>query len=157
MINRKGSVLRITKVLLCFLLILGISLPANATDGAVNNKENIEFSLAGNRGLRNASYISTNNQAAYLEEQIGPQIRKYAKSINQSNADDTAAMALAKHGITNRKTLKVNASHALTATLMNSELALERLIRGCAMGIDAIAENESGNHFCTWWHQLAFW
>ena len=58
-----------------------------------------------------------------LESTIEKQIRAFADSIDKSNADDSAAAALASHGLTGRgKTLKVGKTHALTATLFNSEL-----------------------------------
>ena len=73
---------------------------------------------------------------AQLEETIETQIRAFAKSINQSNADDAAASALAKHGITGRgKKLSVGKSHALTATLMNSEMMQVALIDSCISAI----------------------
>ena len=71
-----------------------------------------------------------------LRTSVEQQVRTYAKSINQSNADDAAAMALAKHGIFNRSTLNANTSHPLTATLMNAELAITRIIEGCVAAIN---------------------
>ena len=58
-----------------------------------------------------------------LATTIEEQIRAYADSIDQANADDTAAWAIARHGITgNGRPMNVGESHALTAALMNSEL-----------------------------------
>ena len=71
-----------------------------------------------------------------LYDTVAEQVKAFAKSINQSDADDEAAWALAKHGVGGSgKKLSVGKSHALTATLMNSELGLATVLRGCAMGI----------------------
>jgi len=71
-----------------------------------------------------------------LRAVIEPQIRAFAKSINKTNADDAAAKALAKHGLAGGgKKLSVGKTHALTATLMNSELALATIIESCRKGI----------------------
>ena len=70
---------------------------------------------------------------------IEEQIRSFAKSINQKNADDTAAKALAKHGLSGGgKKLSVGKSHALTATLWNSELLQVVLIESCAPTIETM-------------------
>ena len=75
--------------------------------------------------------------AAIIEEQI----RAFADSIDKSNADDTAATALAKHGITGGgKKLSVGKSHALTATLMNSELAQKALTVFCERAIRSMQQ-----------------
>ena len=88
-----------------------------------------------------AAEQSTAAEYGKFEETIEQQIRAFAKSINQSGADDTAATALAKHGITGRgKKLTVGKNHALTATLMNSELGLETIIRGCSVGIELMQQ-----------------
>ncbi len=61
-----------------------------------------------------------------LEEIIRPQIEAFAKSIDQKDANKKAQDAIIGHGISgNGKKLSVGKSHALTATLMNSELAKE--------------------------------
>ena len=79
---------------------------------------------------------ATAQAADTLYAAIEKQIRDYAKSINRADADDEAAWALAKHGVGGSgKKLSVGKSHALTATLMNSELGLATVLRGCAMGI----------------------
>lgn len=71
-----------------------------------------------------------------LESIIREQIEAFAKSIDQKNAVNKAAKALASHGISSGgKKLSVGKSHALTATLMNSELALETIIKSCQIGI----------------------
>ena len=63
-----------------------------------------------------------------LRTTVEKQVRAYAKSINYSNADDKAASALAKHGLTGKgKDLNVGASHGLTVTLVNSEMMQEAL------------------------------
>lgn len=71
-----------------------------------------------------------------LAQAIDQQIRDYAKSIDQQDADDAAARALAKHGVTQRgATLKAGENHPLTATLMNAELTLQCFTDGLAKGI----------------------
>ena len=77
-------------------------------------------------------------QATAQEElpSIEQQIRAYAKSLDQKNADDAAASALASHGISGRgKKLTVGEEHALTATLWNSEIFQNLMIDGCAQAI----------------------
>ncbi|MBR5290580.1 MAG: hypothetical protein IKU28_06265, partial [Erysipelotrichaceae bacterium] len=82
-----------------------------------------------------------------MRSSVSTQITKYLKSIDQSNADDTAALAMAKHGVSGRgKALNVGASHALTAALMNSEVAKNALIEGVAKGIYWM-QNLSMDHF----------
>lgn len=74
-----------------------------------------------------------------VAEVIEPQIRQYAASINQSSADTTAAADLATHGMTGRgKTLKMDASDALTAAIMNSELVMEGFASNLAYIIHAM-------------------
>ena len=76
-----------------------------------------------------------------LEKTIEQQIRAFADSIDKSNADDTAAAALASHGIKGSgRTLKVGKTHALTATLFNSELLQAALIDGCTEAIRSMQE-----------------
>ena len=80
---------------------------------------------------------ATAQAADTLYTTIEKQIRAYAKSIDQIDADDEAAMAIAKHGVTGGgKKMSVGMNHALTATLMNSEMGLSAVIRGCEMGIE---------------------
>ena len=68
-----------------------------------------------------------------LEEIIRPQIEAFAKSIDQKDADGKAQDILISHGISGGgKKLSVGKSSALTATLMNSELAKEFLTVFCA-------------------------
>ena len=79
-------------------------------------------------------------QAAVTEDDlraaVESQIRAFAKSINQSNADDAAAKALAKHGLSGGgKKLSVGKSHALTATIWNSEMMQQLLLDTCAPAI----------------------
>ena len=79
-----------------------------------------------------------------LEEIIRPQIEAYAKSIDQKDADSKAADALAAHGITGKgKKLSVGESHALTATLMNSELVKFLVSKICSELILLIEESET--------------
>ncbi|MBE6900297.1 MAG: hypothetical protein E7479_06505 [Ruminococcaceae bacterium] len=67
-----------------------------------------------------------------LEEIIRPQVEAFAKSIDQKDADGKAQDALITHGIGgNGKKLSVGKSHAITATIMNSELAKEYLTVLC--------------------------
>ena len=69
-----------------------------------------------------ASEVSV--QTNDLKSEVERQIRAYADSIDQSDAVDSAALALAVHGMTKGgKKLSVGKSHALTATLFNSELS----------------------------------
>lgn len=71
------------------------------------------------------------------ESSIRSQVVAFAKSINQSNADDSAAAALASHGIKGRgKTLNVGKNHALTATLMNSNQVQEALVDSITRSIE---------------------
>ncbi|MBQ7873847.1 MAG: hypothetical protein IJ306_01610, partial [Oscillospiraceae bacterium] len=90
-----------------------------------------------------------------LEEIIRPQIEAFAKSIDQKDADGKAADALASHGITkNGKKLSVGENHALTATIMNSELFKTGLAYFCAniikvtglLQVDVMCETIE----CTW-------
>ena len=63
-----------------------------------------------------------------LEEIIRPQVEAFAKSIDQKNADGAAQDALISHGMFgNGKKLSVGKNHAITATLMNSELVKEAI------------------------------
>lgn len=74
-----------------------------------------------------------------LIEAIRSQIQAYADSIDQTQANTTAAQALANHGLAGKgKLLSVGEDHALTATLMNSELLQVALTEGCARGIEVM-------------------
>ncbi len=65
-----------------------------------------------------------------LEEIIRPQIESFAKSIDQANANKKAQDIIIGHGISgNGKKLSVGKNHALTATLMNSELSKECFVK----------------------------
>ena len=91
-----------------------------------------------------------------LQATIEGQIRAFAKSINKTNADDSAAAALAKHGLTGGgKKLSVGKSHALTATLWNSELLQVATIDTCVAAIDYMQKLDKDylpnvNGFCAW-------
>ena len=70
---------------------------------------------------------------------VEEQVRAFADSIDQKDAVNSAAKALAKHGMTKGgKKLSMGKSHALTATLLNSELLQLALIEGCTSGIHAM-------------------
>ena len=72
-----------------------------------------------------------------LQETIEAQVRAFADSIDQADADDNAAIALASHGISGGgRKLTAGKNHALTATLCNSELMQEGLSEMCAAAIE---------------------
>ena len=72
---------------------------------------------------------------------IEEQIRTFANSIDTPNADYSAALALAKHGISGAgKKLSVDQNHPLTATLMNAELSMTTIIDGCTVAIEKMQE-----------------
>lgn len=72
---------------------------------------------------------------------IEEQICAFAKSVDTSNADYLAAIALAKHGIAgDGKKLSVDQNHPLTATLMNAELSMTTIIDGCTVAIEKMQE-----------------
>lgn len=80
-------------------------------------------------------------RATDLETTIEKQIRAFADSIDQSGADDSAAKALATHGMVgNGKKLSVGKSHSLTATLMNSEQAQTALTAFCTSAIRSMQQ-----------------
>ena len=92
-----------------------------------------------------------NSSITSIEEQV----RAFAKSINQTKADDTAAWALAKYGIVGGgKTLNIGKTHSLTATLWNSELALKTIIQSCKVSIDVMQQQNLsavfGDAGCRW-------
>ena len=87
--------------------------------------------------------VKTFAEEQNLEEIIRPQVEAFAKSIDQKNADGAAQDALISHGIKgNGKKLSVGKSHALTATLMNSELVKEYLTVVCSELVNATKELE---------------
>ena len=99
--------------------------------------------------------VEAADQDANLESIIREQIEAFAKSIDQKDADDKAAKALAKHGISGGgKKLSVGKNHALTATLMNAELALATITRSCFKGIDFMQRKSLDDCFadagCNW-------
>ena len=72
---------------------------------------------------------------------IEQQIRAFADSIDQADADDAAASAMAMHGITGGgKKLSAGKNHSLTATLLNSELAQVALSRFCENAIRSMQQ-----------------
>ena len=80
-------------------------------------------------------------KATDLKSEVERQIRAYADSIDQSDAVDTAALALAVHGMTKGgKKLSVGKSHALTAVLLNSELLQLLLVDTCSAAIKAMEQ-----------------
>ena len=90
-----------------------------------------------------------------MESIIREQIEAFAKSIDQKNADDTAAKALAKHGISGGgKKLSAGKNHALTATLMNANFLKECLAKSCVQLIQMrklIEQNDIyGRGSCNW-------
>ncbi|MBO5657466.1 MAG: hypothetical protein J6R94_04715, partial [Agathobacter sp.] len=90
-----------------------------------------------------------------LQAVIAPQINAYAASINQSNAASSAWKTLALQGVTGRgKTLSVGESHALTATIMNSQLRKESLTDYCALAIQQMnmlgLDSIYGTGFINW-------
>ena len=98
----------------------------------------LAFVLAAASLLGGAGSVSAASQDTYaaLEAAVDKQIRAFGDSIDKSNADDSAAAALAKHGMTGSgKTLKVGKSHALTAAMWNSELLRVAAIKTCAAAI----------------------
>ena len=85
--------------------------------------------------------IKTFAEEQSLEEIIRTQIEAFAKSIDQSGADGKALDAVIAHGIGgNGKKLSVGKKHALTATLMNSELTKEYLTNLCADMVKTLNE-----------------
>ena len=99
--------------------------------------------------------VEAADQDADLESIIREQIEAFAKSIDQKNADDTAAKALAKHGISGGgKKLSVGKNHALTTTLMNANLALETIVYSCCKAIEVIEQKDMQTVFadsgCNW-------
>ena len=92
-----------------------------------------------------------------MEAIIEKQIRAFADSIDQSNADTTAAKILATHGLTGRgKTLTANKNHSLTATLFNSELLQTVLTEVCTEAIRSMQTLDLASMpyirgFCCWY------
>ena len=93
----------------------------------------LQFPLVG--GVQ-ATEVSAQSADA-LYDTVAEQVKAFAKSIDQSGADDTAAKALAKHGISgNGKKLLVGKSHGLTATLWNSELFQVATTASCVAAVE---------------------
>ena len=70
---------------------------------------------------------------AEIHQAVDSQIRAFAATLKQSGSDDTAAKALAKHGLTQGgKKLSAGKSHSLTAALWSTELLPAALIDGCS-------------------------
>ena len=131
---------KILSVLLA-MIVLAISIPNMGL-----------YTDAGNE-TSSASVVSSD---ASLRTTVEEQIRAYAKSINQSGADSAAAKALANHGLTGRgKKLSVGKTHALTATLWNSELLQVAAIETCTATIEYMQELDQDylpyvNGGCIW-------
>ena len=106
-----------------------------------------------NQNLVEPLSVSSSEETKTLVEQ---QIRAFAKSINQTNADNTAAKALAKHGMTGSgKKLSVGKTHALTATLWNSEVLQMAAIDTCVAAVEYMQMLDKDslpyvNGFCGW-------
>ena len=78
-----------------------------------------------------------------IRSTVDSQIRSYASSISQSNAVNTAAKALAKHGLTQKgRKMTVGNSHALTAALWSTNILQEAMVEGCAQQISVMQEAE---------------
>ncbi|MBQ7874067.1 MAG: hypothetical protein IJ306_02725, partial [Oscillospiraceae bacterium] len=91
--------------------------------------------IFGNAG----TVFAAESEEQSLEEIIRPQIEAFAKSIDQEDADGKAADALAMHGMfKNGKDLNVGEDHALTATLVNSELVKFGLTKMCLNAIKSM-------------------
>lgn len=76
-----------------------------------------------------------------LQATIEQQIRAYADSIDKPGADDDAARIIAMHGILRGgRTMYADEDHALTATLMNSELLQNTLATTFAGTIQIMQE-----------------
>ena len=85
--------------------------------------------------------IKTFAEEKSLEEIIRPQVEAFAKSIDQPNANKKAQDIIIGHGISgNGKKLSVGKSHALTATIANSELTKEYLTKVCVVLIETANE-----------------
>lgn len=81
--------------------------------------------------------VSASSDGVDLQSLVEQQIRTFADSIDQSNADDKAALALATHGIFGSgKKFSVDEGHALTATLWNSELLQVAMTETCVAAIE---------------------
>lgn len=74
-----------------------------------------------------------------IEAIVEAQIRAFADTLDQKDADDSAAAALAKHGMRGGgKTLTAGAAHPLTAAIFNSEVFQTALTKGCAAAIQSM-------------------
>lgn len=77
-----------------------------------------------------------------LQATIEQQIRAFADSIDKPGADDDAARIIAMHGILRGgRTMYADEDHALTATLLNSEMVQENLIWTCTEILKYILNN----------------
>ena len=84
-----------------------------------------------------------------IKSAVSSQIQAFAASINQSDAVNTAAKALAKHGLSQGgKKLSVGKSHALTAALMNTQMLQAALTDSCSQAIYLMQRSCS---FETWY------
>ena len=131
------------------IVVAETSAPTEAEEPQIYTEELVTENTA-ERSARSSSYGEGTIYPALnaTEKNIEQQIRSYAKSLNYSGADDDAALALAQHGITGRgKHLKLSGNHGLTATLMNSEMGLTTVIRGCIMGISTMQHNGLSSAF----------
>ena len=110
-----------------------------STEPAAEETEPVEDSV--DPQLSEVSTDATAAAQSELSATIEKQIRAFAKSIDQKNADDDAALELASHGMFGRgKKLSVGKNHALTAALMNSELAQVALTRFCEKAIRSMQQ-----------------
>ena len=113
---------RTLSFILALVLLLGLMPQVTLT--ALAAEESTEFD------------IENRQQIDLTKSSVEEQIRAFAKSINKSGADDSAATALAKHGLTGGgKKLSVGKTHALTATLWNSEMMQVAVTESCAAAI----------------------
>ena len=87
-------------------------------------------------GLFPEAVRAEERQVSELENRVEKQIRAYVDSVDQSKAEETAAMTLATHGIFGGgRKLTLNEKDALTAMMLNSELLQTTLIEGCMTAI----------------------
>ena len=92
-----------------------------------------------------------------LEEIIRPQVEAFAKSIDQKDADGAAQDALITHGMFgDGKKLSVGKNHAITATIVNSELAKEYLTKLCVDLIKTIDEIQTDEIYSLGYNMFYF-
>ncbi len=99
--------------------------------------------------------VKTFAEEQNLEEIIRPQVKAFAKSIDQKNANKNAQDIIIGHGISgNGKKLSVGKNHAITATIANSELIKEFLTKVCVMLIETANEMNTDEMYsvcvCEW-------